>query len=690
MANRYWVGGTGNWSDTAHWSATSGGASGASAPIETDDVFFDGSSGTGTSTLDVYHNIRSLDCTGYTGTLTLADQLDIGDSNTGTGISTLKLVSGMTFNPGVSFIDFYSDQAGNAITTGGKSLPKVRFRDFNGGGGWVLQDNITCTSIRVQGGDLDTNSKDVTITNGDFDIDVGFADSDVVFGSSTISVSGSFRLQPSFTLTVDAGTSSISAGDICYLEGTGYTLYNLSISGTFAGLEFDASGTYTFNNLTLDGTTNTTTELLFNNNAHSITITGTLTITGTAASPVNVYGLASPGLTNRSTIQAANISLSYVNFHGVAGTGAASPFTGTSLGNMGDCTGITFTTPVTRYWVGNAGNWNDTAHWSTSSGGASGASIPLPQDTATFDANSITIVGQSITIATTGLPNLEFSSVANSPTLNMSGRTIIRGNVNLTGLGTANLVNPYFVGGNTTINQASFNFSLIRINKDSGSSLTLAANTTVTPQVYKGTFATSTFNLSANQVLVRNTGTIDLGSGTHSLTGTFTLWSVDSTASVIRGTSTLQITDTSANPKWFAGGGKTYYALTIAGSATTNTEISGANTFYNLTITAPNTVKFESGVSQTIENNFTATGSIGNVIVVGSITGASQHTLLKGGGVVACDYLTVTDSSAGGGAAWYAGSHSTNGGNNTGWIFTDPPVGGGYNAGRNLALLGVG
>ncbi|MDF2437317.1 MAG: hypothetical protein K0Q95_1693 [Bacteroidota bacterium] len=40
-ANRYWVGGTGSWNDPAHWSATSGGQSGASIPGISDDVFFD-------------------------------------------------------------------------------------------------------------------------------------------------------------------------------------------------------------------------------------------------------------------------------------------------------------------------------------------------------------------------------------------------------------------------------------------------------------------------------------------------------------------------------------------------------------------------------------------------------------------------------------------------------------------------
>jgi len=50
MANRYWVGGNGTWdaSSTANWSASSGGASGASAPVSVDAVIFDSGSGSGT------------------------------------------------------------------------------------------------------------------------------------------------------------------------------------------------------------------------------------------------------------------------------------------------------------------------------------------------------------------------------------------------------------------------------------------------------------------------------------------------------------------------------------------------------------------------------------------------------------------------------------------------------------------
>lgn len=53
MALRYWVGGTGTWDNisTANWSATSGGAPGASAPSAADVPIFDANSGTGTVTL---------------------------------------------------------------------------------------------------------------------------------------------------------------------------------------------------------------------------------------------------------------------------------------------------------------------------------------------------------------------------------------------------------------------------------------------------------------------------------------------------------------------------------------------------------------------------------------------------------------------------------------------------------------
>lgn len=70
MAARFWVtGGTGNWNSTTNWSATSGGASGASVPGSADTATFNASSGSGTATLDISPDIQTLTMTGFTGTL---------------------------------------------------------------------------------------------------------------------------------------------------------------------------------------------------------------------------------------------------------------------------------------------------------------------------------------------------------------------------------------------------------------------------------------------------------------------------------------------------------------------------------------------------------------------------------------------------------------------------------------------
>src|SRR3989344_5927600 len=61
MANRFWVLGTGNTSDTAHWAATAGGAGGQTVPIAGDSVDFDANSGTAaTVTVDVALSAASI------------------------------------------------------------------------------------------------------------------------------------------------------------------------------------------------------------------------------------------------------------------------------------------------------------------------------------------------------------------------------------------------------------------------------------------------------------------------------------------------------------------------------------------------------------------------------------------------------------------------------------------------------
>jgi len=107
MANRYWVGGTGTWTTTTtNWSATSGGASGASAPTSADDVFFDAASGSGTVTLTGALAAKSLTTTGSsftfssTGTPTIAGSMTLSSTTvwSATGLITFTATGTITSN----------------------------------------------------------------------------------------------------------------------------------------------------------------------------------------------------------------------------------------------------------------------------------------------------------------------------------------------------------------------------------------------------------------------------------------------------------------------------------------------------------------------------------------------------------------------------------------------------------------
>jgi len=86
------------------------------------------------------------------------------------------------------------------------------------------------------------------------------------------------------------------------------------------------------------------------------------------------------------------------------------------------------------------------------------------------------------------------------------------------------------------------------------------------------------------------------------------------------------------------------------------------------------TVQLKSGTTSTV-NSFVTTGT--NQKYLQATTPGTQATISQASGTDSVTYLHITDSSATGGAVWDATSTTnTNGGNNTGWLFTKPPVSG--------------
>jgi hypothetical protein len=95
---------------------------------------------------------------------------------------------------------------------------------------------------------------------------------------------------------------------------------------------------------------------------------------------------------------------------------------------------------------------------------------------------------------------------------------------------------------------------------------------------------------------------------------------------------------------------------------------------------------FTAGTTNTF-TNWNASGESTRLLTIGSVTAAS-HTLSKASGTVSADFLSISRSTATGGASWYAGANSTDGGNNSGWVFTAPP-GPGYSITANAGSYAV-
>jgi hypothetical protein len=149
VANRYWVGGgsSENWNATGptNWSGTSGGSNDATVPGTTDNVFFDDNSGVGNSVISANITIESLDCEGYTGTLTHNNgvNLTVGHLTVGSVVREIIFTTEMTYTligtPTLTITGYGTF----TLTTGGKTLPNVN-TGSDARFAISLNDDLTC------------------------------------------------------------------------------------------------------------------------------------------------------------------------------------------------------------------------------------------------------------------------------------------------------------------------------------------------------------------------------------------------------------------------------------------------------------------------------------------------------------------------------------------------------------------
>lgn len=188
------------------------------------------------------------------------------------------------------------------------------------------------------------------------------------------------------------------------------------------------------------------------------------------------------------------------------------------------------------------------------------------------------------------------------------------------------------------------------------------------------------FKLRCGQFVsnVANTRTMTLGSGTIELTNSSNAFNIASgSLSLDAGTSTIKFVAVDASLATFIGAGLTWYNLWFARGTDTGTcAITGANTFNDIKDdgTAAHAITFPN--STTTVKTLTLDKGSGANITLQRTGGSGNWTLSKASGIVSLDYVTISNGLTAGGALYYAGPNSTDGGGNVGWIFTNPNPGG--------------
>jgi hypothetical protein len=205
-----------------------------------------------------------------------------------------------------------------------------------------------------------------------------------------------------------------------------------------------------------------------------------------------------------------------------------------------------------------------------------------------------------------------------------------------------------------------------------GSALTLGSTRTLT--LTQGTFNTSNFNVTSLSLSSSGSSarTLTLGSSTWTILGSgATAWDVTTSTNMTLNRGTSRISMSSASSKTFNGGGLTYGILEQAGAgALTITGTSNRFADIQRSFAGANTITLPGGVT-TFFDDFTLTGL--SAVARTTFNSSGTMTISKSSGTVSVDFLSIANSTATGGAAWYAGNNSVNLGGNTGWIFTAPP-----------------
>jgi fibronectin-binding autotransporter adhesin len=691
MADRFWVGGTGNWNTTTtSWSATSGGGGGASAPTVADSVFFDQA---GTYTVTMSGALSCLDITVSAGTVTFAT----GASPTLNIRGSMTLLAGTVWSSTGS-ITFSSTTAGRTITTNGVSISgAVDIASVGGGGVWTLGSAFSNTGnsgFRVLAGTFNTGNYNLTTVTFGSSGSPGVRT--VNLGSSTITCtqnsSNAFNLQGAVGLTFNAGTSTILITGITSGISVGtssFTLNNVSFTNT-TGSSRSLDGRITVNNLSVAASATagvtTVTFSTFAGGVPSITVNGTLSTTGTAGNRRVFFTSDTGGIAQDLVINSAP-SLTDADFRGLYVRGTAAPISGTRIGNRGECRGITFSTPKTVYWnLPAGGNWPDNA-WATSIGGTVNTdNFPLPQDTGvivnTGLNTSATIAPGSSTVPY--ISTIDMSARTNAMTFSFGAATTVYGNwITGSGVSYSGTQLATFSGGTTqTITSAGKTFTCPITIDNYGGTVQLADALNIGTQILtvtNGTFTTAGYAVTASSLrsAVGNVRSISFGASTLTLSDDGGTVIDFNTTNLTFNSGTSQINSSATIGGSVSNNGTTplnLYNFSVTGTSGVNANVSGLINFNNLTINvaaSANLNRLTFNANSTISGTLTCAGAsaVRRIFLRSNTIGTPRTLTVNAISATDCDFRDINLAGAASGAS---PTRAGDCGGNTGITFPAP------------------
>jgi hypothetical protein len=546
--------------------------------------------------------------------------------NIGTLAATTLNLNGLISSPGGGV---YTSMTVNFVGTGTAQFSGVSSGPVNinnGSGLLTLYGALVSTTCTFTAGSVDHNGYFITpattftylggtFVNGPFITCTTFT-----LNGPTLTLNYPYQISPSTSFVVTTGTFTLNDGVFpavpTFTQTAGNVTFNQNYSLTTTGTYTLTAGTLTL--------------------APSVTLnTGIFSSTGAGTRAI-VFGTTSAGNINLTHTTAATVVLNMAALGGFSYTGTGG-FTVADMAN------------TRTFSVGNTSGGSTTTAPRLSF--TTGASIPTLTTASWF--NNLDFGTTSFTLGTTSL--------------NLTGDLTLSSSGTYTGL-TATMLDT----GTATLTTNGKTIAALTIN-GTGGAFTFADAVTATGALTltSGTVYTS---YAINSGSFASTGT-----ATRGIIGTNITYTITNAGGAFSNASATGITMTgfiinmtAGSAKTFAGGGGTYPVLNNGGSGLLT--ISGSNTFDTISNSVqPTLFQFTSGTTQTV-NNFDVRGIAGSLVTINSSTAASAATLSKASGIVYGAYLSIRDSTATGGATWYAGPTSTSVSNNTGWIFTQLPI----------------